>query len=132
MKLRPEILLHPNIPKPLHGVNPRSIMGQEWWDVQRRIAYASTEYHCAACGVHKSEAEYHQWLEAHELYEFDYPKGRLTMIEIVPLCHACHNFIHSGRMTALVDKGEMEESKRKAILKRGNNIFKDAKLKRPE
>lgn len=132
MKTRPEILLHPNIPKPLHGVNPRSIKGKEWWDIERQKAYASTDYHCLACGVYKSEADYHQWLEAHELYDYDYKKGRLTFIELVPLCHCCHNYIHSGRMQALVDKGEMEFDKMVFIRKRGDKIVKDNKLKRPK
>src|SRR3990167_9396936 len=84
----PAILLHPNIPKPMHGVNPRTIMGQEWWDEQRQRAYEENNFCCWACGVHKSQAAYHKWLEAHECYEIDYIAGRMYMRIIVALCHS--------------------------------------------
>lgn len=128
MKPRPEILLCPNIPKPLHGIAPRVIKGKEWWDTVRQQAYASTDYHCAACGVLKTEALYHHWLEAHELYSFDYPKGRMEMIEIVPLCHACHNFIHSGRLLALLNEGRLHPVKYDTIIQHGRMIIKANKL----
>jgi hypothetical protein len=122
----------PQIPKPMHGVAPRAIMGQAWWDIQRQAAYYSTDYRCAACGVPKRKAKYHSWLEAHELYEMDYPNGRMIFKELVPLCHACHNFIHSGRMNMLVDKGEMDERKMNEILWHGKAIIKVAGLKKPK
>lgn len=106
-------------------------MGKDWWDTERQKAYRSTNYHCKACGVEKQEADFHRWLEAHEFYKFNYPKGEMVFICLIPLCHACHNYIHSGRMKALVDKGEMQEEKMDFILKRGNEIIKDAKIRRP-
>jgi len=128
---RPDILLHPNIVKPLHGVNPREIFGQEWWDVQRREAYAKNSYCCWACGVHKYNALFHPWLEAHETYKIDYAKGIAEMIEIVALCHACHNFIHSGRVLMMVLQGnpEMPEKKAWIIYHRGFSVLKAAGLK---
>jgi hypothetical protein len=68
-----EILFCPNTPKPLHGMSPRSILGDEWWDKERIKAYRKFFNHCQACGVHKSDALYHRWLEAHEVFNFDYP-----------------------------------------------------------
>lgn len=118
----PAILFHPQIPKPLHGLNPRSILGDEWWNEQRQKAYAENNYHCWACGIHKSEAKYHQWLEAHECYRIDYQRGISEMIEIVALCHSCHNYIHAGRMKMMVDKGEMDISKFRDILAHGNRV----------
>lgn len=114
----------------MHGVAPRVIKGKAWWDAKRQEAYKSTNYHCAACGVHKSRAKYHQWLEAHELYDLDYLRGRMVLREIVPLCHSCHNYIHSGRMRALVAKGEFSPKKRRAIHRHGDIILDKAKLTR--
>lgn len=130
-KARPEILFHPNIPKPLHGVAPRVVMGKEWWDMERRKSYASTGFLCAACGVSSEDALFFKHLEAHELYEIDYARGRMVFKETVPLCHACHNFIHSGRMQALVDNGKMLPSKQKKILIHGNSILKPIEHLRP-
>lgn len=126
-KLHPEILMHPNIPKPLHEVNPRNIMGQVKWDIVRRNAYASTNYHCIACGVHKSEAKGHQWLEAHEFYNIDYQAGRVEIEKIIPLCHYCHNFIHSGRLY-MVMGDEKSEDEVKDILEHGFKILSDNEL----
>ena len=124
----PVILTHPNIPKPLHGVNPRSILGDDWWNKVRQAAYKERDYHCFACGIHKSKAKYHQWLEAHEDYDIDYKTGIVKLKRIVALCHCCHNFIHSGRLEILLDKGEITQEKYDYIIQRGRKILKDAGL----
>jgi len=127
MKLKPEILCHPHIPKPLHGVSPREIMGKKWWDNERQKVYASTNYHCAACGVHKSEAKKHKWLEAHEFWHINYNTGICEITSIEPLCHYCHNFIHSGRLSVIIDK-EKTEKEVKEILEHGFKILSDNNL----
>lgn len=126
--MNPLILCHPNIPKPLHGIAPRIIMGQAWWDVERKKAYAHAGFKCEACGIDKRDAEFHQWLEAHEFYIFDYKKGTITFQRLVALCHSCHQFIHDGRMKMLVDAGEMDEEKYRAILRHGHRLLKEAGL----
>lgn len=122
----PEILFCPNTPKPLHGLTPRTILGKSWWDEQRKLAYALYNYHCHACGIHKSKAKYHQHLEAHELYYFDYPNGRLKLRAVVGLCHSCHNYIHDGRMSNLVNEGLFDPNKMDDILEHGQSILFDA------
>lgn len=123
MELHPEVLSHPHIPKPLHGLNPRTIKGQQWWDIERQKAYQSTNYHCLACGIHKSQAKYHQWLEAHEYYNYDnINKGILRIEKIIPLCHCCHNFIHSGKLLMDLQAKKIDLDRFKTILQHGMNI----------
>ncbi len=129
-KLRPEVLLCANTVKPMHGVVPREILGKEWWDATRQAAYESTNHHCIACGVHKLSAQEHQWLEGHELYKTNYKKGRMIYIETVPLCHYCHNFIHDGRLRALLERHEITKAKYDAVMEHGKGVLKAAKLKK--
>lgn len=129
-KRDPAILLCPNVPKPLHGVNPRTILGDNWWNRTRREAYASTNYRCKACGVHKTKAKYHAWLEGHEWYIIDYEAGLMTYTHTVPLCHFCHNYIHDGRMRNLLRKGDLHHSKYAQIIKHGDEVLRQAGLSR--
>lgn len=102
-----KLLEHANIPKPLHGLNPRTLMGKEKWDIIRKKVYAHYNYACACCQIHKSKAKKHQWMEAHEIYEIDYKNGIAKIVKIVALCHYCHAFIHSGLQYVLCEKGEI-------------------------
>jgi len=125
----PAILLHPNLPKMMHGVSPRVLLGNAWWDEHRKKAYAKHDYRCWACGIEKSQASYRRGtLEAHEYYDVNYELGRMYLKDIVALCHSCHNFIHSGRMLMILRAGELSWSKYLDILYYGFMVLKKAGL----
>jgi hypothetical protein len=129
-KQRPELLLLPNIPKPMHRVAPREILGSKWWNETRQAAYRSTSYHCLACGVYKMDALFRQWLEGHEVYEIDYVHGRMVYVETVPLCHCCHNYSHDGRLQALLGQGKVSQAKFVAIIQHGDGVLFRAGLRK--
>ena len=120
---RPELLLHPSVPKYLSGVNPRTIKGQEWWDSVRKVAYAENNFCCWACGVYQLDAVYEPLLDAHETYTYDYKKFEARPGEIVALCRACHWFIHFRRVKYL--------HVRKEVVIRGLRFLADAGLPVP-
>lgn len=127
-KVRPEILLHPNIPKPLHGLNPRTLLGDRWWNIHRKESYAKNDFHCWACGVHKKDAVYHQWLEGHECYDIDYKNGIAKMTEITALCYCCHNFIHNGHLLMLFESGKIDRERFYYIRNHGITVLKSGGL----
>lgn len=120
---RPDLLQHGNIPKPLHTVAPRNILGQEWWNHQRRRAYRVNNHCCWACGVHKSQAAFHQWLEAHEIYDTNWKQGRAVYLGCCALCHSCHGYIHSGRLRMLRDERKITKSKYRQIRQHGKRVL---------
>ena len=130
--MRPEILLLPQIPKPMHGLAPRVILGDRWWNEVRRAAYKSTEFHCVACGIHKSRAKGPKWLEGHEVYRTDYVYGRMVYVEAVPLCNFCHNSIHTGRLQALLDRHKITQQRFVAIVQHGERVLSLAGLEKPK
>jgi len=124
----PSILLHPTIPKQLHTVNPRTILGQKWWNEQRQKVYEEKDYHCHACSVHKTQAKFKPWLEAHEFYTIDYSIGEVSFDKIVALCHSCHNYIHINRLTLLLESGKINKYKYDYITRRGQLLLAQAGL----
>ena len=131
VKLRPELLLHPNVPKPLHGLAPRVLKGKVWWDVERKKAYARNNYHCMACGVNapwddtNERFATEQKLHAHESYDIDYSSHTAELVEIVAICPMCHDYIHSGRTNALYSKGRLDEEDCFYIFTHGDSILVD-------
>ena len=93
----------------------------------RKEVYALTDNHCAACGVHKSQAACKQWMEAHEIYDINYNEGTATMTEIVPLCHFCHAFIHSGLLRIRARKKEISADHVRQVIRHGVGILKQSK-----
>ncbi len=119
---RPELLLHPPVPMPLHGVNPRTIMGGKWWEQTRYISYEKNNRHCWAC-IRKRDR-----LEAHECYDIDYEYGTATLDEVVALCSTCHHFIHSNRLVRMVEAGIYVESIYLAVRAHGYRVLAKAGL----
>ena len=127
-KKEPSLLLLPTIPGPLHGVCPRNLKGAKWWNAERKRAYESTDHHCNACGVHKTEALFKQWMEGHEVYRTDYQAGYLYYERTVPLCNACHSFIHQGRLAWLLKTQQISMKRYTTIQRHGVKVLEDAKL----
>lgn len=127
-KLRPEVLVGPNIPKPLHGVAPRTVLGAKWWNATKKAAYAYTDNRCLACGTHASACKYRQWMEAHEVYDIDYVAGRMLYVETVPLCHLCHCYIHDGRLRWLMFIGKLHFGKFAQVMQHGDKVLTEAGL----
>ena len=117
------------MPKPFYGMAPRTVLGSKWWDQTRKECYAAHDYHCFACGNHQDAVPLMPGrLEGHEFYVVDYKARTVRFIEAVALCHACHNYIHQGRMEAMVEKGEMKEGKYFAIIEWGDSVLQNAGL----
>lgn len=125
----PRVLLHPQIPKPMHGLAPRVVLGRAWWDVERSAAFASTDNHCLACGAARYDDPAWPHLEGHEEYRINYRRGIMTYVRCVPLCHWCHSFVHAGRTETLFRIGKITRADFDKTMKRANAMLKKAKLK---
>ena len=99
--LRPLIAM-PNIPRPLHGVNPRTLLGASTWNHMRKFCYAKADNTCQICG-NKPENLRHR--HGHEVYEINYATGTAVFKQVFCVCSLCHlACIHTGRAITLWKK----------------------------
>jgi hypothetical protein len=113
-----KLLTMPNIPLPLHGLNPRSIYGKEAWDKIRLGCYEHSGHRCEACGRCLEPNKF----DAHEMYTFRYSEGLAIFSRLVCLCRSCHMGIHSGRTFARYKEGEISKA---AYLKIIEKLFRN-------
>lgn len=93
------IITMPNIYKALHGVAPRTVLGNRNWNKMRKKCYFDADYKCEVCGAEGT-------LHAHELYDTNWEKGFAKFDRCVCLCPKCHLLgIHTGRAITLFKKG---------------------------
>lgn len=96
------IISMPNLPKPLHGVAPRTLLGTTTWNRMRKACYINAEYKCEVCGAEVGKDIEKRQLHAHELYEIDYVAGTSKFVRCIALCSKCHlGGIHTGRAITL-------------------------------
>ena len=121
-KLDPTVLGQPNMPKALHGINPRTIMGASKW---RRFSLEqrTNRPYCTSCGKEGCV------LDLHESYTIQYSTRTITINDYVPLCKNCHSFIHSGLLQVLVAQKKTSVSTARLILSSGFDICQTHKVK---
>lgn len=75
--------------------NLRSILSPAQWDIVRKDAYARAGGKCMICGAPSKR------LEAHERWEYDEGNAVQKLVDVVAVCHSCHEVIHIGRTSLL-------------------------------
>ena len=53
------LITMPNVPRPLHGLPPRKIMGDSTWNHVRKRCYFDAGYKCEICGVDPPKGQLH-------------------------------------------------------------------------
>lgn len=124
-----EILTQPIIPIYLHGVNPRSIMGDNRWNKIKKEVQKEANHHCMICGDFVSH-KHGDWLNTHEIYEYDYDNFIQKLNGYVGICTSCHEFIHQGHLNIQYHNGFVSEEERNAIIKKGNELLSMFGLKK--
>lgn len=124
------LLCMPNLPKPLHSLAPRTIVGQARWNIMRTKCYMDADYTCQACGKYLGIGK----TQAHELYSINYENQTSKFERCVTLCGQCHELIHSGRTYTLYRKGDSRYNKDYLLklAKRGMKLVWDYNASHPE
>ena len=85
------------VPEECWYSNLRSVLTPKDWDIVRKDAYARAGWRCRICGAKGR-------MEAHEKWSYDEKNALQTLVDVVALCHNCHEVKHISR-TQLVGRG---------------------------
>ena len=124
-----EILTHTVLPKSIHGISPRKIMGDSEWNKIKKEKQKIADHHCMCCEEYVPHIP-GNYLECHEIYNINTEKKEFELQDIVCICKRCHEFIHLGRLQMLLKEGRISQEYYNDICNRGENLLKSNGLKR--
>lgn len=124
------LITMPNVPRPLHGLPPRKIMGTTAWNRMRKRCYYDAGYKCEICGADPPKGQLH----AHELYTYDWKEGTGRFERCIAICKRDHDFIHSGRMITLYKEGNLLYPKSYVldVVEKGFKLIRDYNISHPD
>lgn len=108
------------LPFSLHGINPRTIMGDQEWNKIKKQKQKEADHHCMICGCYVPHTP-NDWLECHETYDIDKNKKEFKLKDVICICHKCHSFIHSGRLEILYQENKITLDEYNEIIEKGKN-----------
>jgi hypothetical protein len=127
-KPRPELLLGHNVPRPLYGVAPRTVIGDTLWrKISKHVCDVSGR-RCEACGLHESELPKGKTLHCHEIYAVDYVDGVACLEELISICPHCHARVHGRLLKAMVENGTVSQWYADFVNSRAEKILTEAGL----
>lgn len=117
-----DVLTQPVLPPAIHGVNPRTIMGNSRWESVKREVRAKANHKCMCCGGHVKHVK-GDWLESHEVYEVDLVSREFRVVGVVGLCHKCHMYIHQAYLRIQLAQGKVSRRAYDAIIAHGDVLL---------
>ena len=87
------------VPRPMWGINLRSIIPDRWNEIAR-LCYRAEGYRCSICYGSGLESGRKHPVEAHEVWAYDDLTHVQSLIGIQALCPACHRCKHPGMSEA--------------------------------
>lgn len=128
------IIAMPNVPAPLHGCAPRTLLGNSTWTHMRKKCYFDADYKSQISGIELDGRNSDLKCNAHELYSYDYVHGEAYFERAVCISPIEHNFIHSGRMLTMYKKGNplMPKSYLLKVVENGFSIIYEWNKKHPK
>lgn len=117
MFVRPDILLQ-ELPKPLHTITPRFIMGGHKWNKAKRQAAANNNYCCWCCGVNINDTTPSR-LEGAPIIHIDYEFKIVYFRGVAAVCYNCNSFINLSGVKLSEEKGLRPVGFSQAIIQHG-------------
>lgn len=118
-----EVLTQTILPFSLHGINPRTLMGEAEWNKIKYQVQKESYHECQCCGRYIRHVP-GDWIETHEMYNIDLEKHEFQLLGFVGLCHECHSYIHQGRLRVLLATNQISRAEYDKIIQHGNRLLK--------